>query len=48
VSRRWQLRDSVRWYDFSVTSSELPGWSERFAGRLETGRDGFSDPALGS
>ena len=47
VSRRWQLRDSVRWYDFSVTSPGLPGWSERYAGRLETGRDGFSDPALG-
>ncbi len=23
-----------------------PGWSRRFAGRLENGRDGFSDPAL--
>jgi phospholipase C len=48
AARRWSLRDSARWYDFSVTSPEWPGWSQRFAGRLENGRDGFSDPALDS
>jgi phospholipase C len=41
------LRASARWYDFSVSSPLLPHWSERFAGRVENGRDGFSDPALG-
>jgi len=47
VERRWSLRESANWYDFSVSAEALPGWSQRFAGRLEDGRDGFSDPALG-
>lgn len=45
--QRLSLRESARWYDFSVRSARLSGWFERFAGRLENGRDGFSDPALG-
>lgn len=41
------LRSSANWYDITVSSPAIPGWSSRFAGRLETGRHGFSDPALG-
>jgi phospholipase C len=32
------------WYDYSVQSG---GWLRRFAGRLETGLHGVSDPAMG-
>ncbi|GKS82546.1 phospholipase C, phosphocholine-specific [Acidovorax sp. SUPP1855] len=44
---QWDLGGSARWYDFQVTCSALPGFVRRFAGRVETGRDGFSDPAMG-
>jgi phospholipase C len=44
---RWSLRRSANWYDFTVKVPELPGFTRRFAGRVETGRDSFSDPALG-
>ncbi len=37
----WDLKDSARWYDFVVTCAEQPGWSRRFAGRVETGQDGL-------
>jgi phospholipase C len=43
----WSLKRSGYWYDFTVTVKELPGFSRRFAGRVETGRDSFSDPAMG-
>jgi phospholipase C len=35
------------WYDFSVTLAENPSYLRRFAGRVETGRPSWSDPALG-
>ena len=43
----WPLKDSHGWYDVSVSAPVFPGFSRRFAGRVETGRDGFSDPAMG-
>lgn len=43
----WDLSDSEHWYDFVITCAELPGYSRRFAGRVETGKDGVSDPAMG-
>lgn len=43
---RRSLETSSGWYDFSVTSASHPGFSRRFAGRLETGRDSISDPAM--
>jgi phospholipase C len=43
----WPVHASGFWYDFSVTCPELPGWSRRYAGRVETGKHGVSDPALG-
>jgi phospholipase C len=33
------------WYDYSVESGS---WMRRFAGRLETGQHGVSDPAMGT
>jgi phospholipase C len=45
--RHWSLDRSARWYDISVTARGLPGFLRRFAGRVETGRDSLSDPAMG-
>ena len=47
VRRRWSLVASHDWYDFSVSCEAVPGWSQRFAGRMETGCHGVSDPAIG-
>lgn len=35
------------WYDIRVTVENAAGYARRFAGRLETGRHGISDPAMG-
>ena len=43
----WNLSGSGYWYDFTVTVAQQPGFARRFAGRLETGRDSISDPAMG-
>jgi phospholipase C len=47
VDLHWDLADSASWYDFVVTCTEQPGFSRRFAGRVETGKHGVSDPAMG-
>ena len=41
----WDLASSGYWYDFTVTTD---AWERRFAGRMETGADGISDPAMGT
>jgi phospholipase C len=45
--RHWSLNRSARWYDITVEAPGLPGFGRRFAGRVETGRDSLSDPAMG-
>jgi phospholipase C len=35
------------WYDIRVGCAEDPAFLRRFAGRLETGKPGVSDPAIG-
>ena len=45
--RRWSLERSARWYDITATARGLPSFRRRFAGRVETGRDSLSDPAMG-
>jgi phospholipase C len=40
-----RLAKSFSWYDFSVISG---AFERRCAGRVETGKAGFSDPAMGS
>jgi phospholipase C len=42
------LRKSANWYDFSVTEASENSYLRRFAGRVETGKDGLSDPAMGT
>jgi len=46
VSLRWDLSTSGNWYDLSLSTKQ--GFVRRFAGRLETGKDSVSDPAMGS
>ncbi|MBL0744362.1 phosphocholine-specific phospholipase C [Chryseolinea lacunae] len=41
------LTESSGWYDFSVLIREMPGFERRFAGRVETGRPGTTDPLIG-
>ena len=38
---------SFGWYDFSVTVDGNPAFMQRFAGRVETGKESFSDPLMG-
>jgi len=41
------LNASYGWYDFSVKVSGSPVFEKRYAGRVETGKSGYSDPAMG-
>lgn len=47
LEKRFSLKRSFGWYDLSITSDADSGFLWRFAGHLENGRDGTSDPALG-
>ncbi|CAL9385085.1 Non-hemolytic phospholipase C [Streptomyces sp. enrichment culture] len=40
------LTASRRWYDLTVTSDTAPTYLRRFAGHVENGRPGVSDPAI--
>jgi phospholipase C len=44
--KKWQLTGSANWYDFTVKLEGNPGYERRFAGRVETGKPGVSDPAM--
>jgi phospholipase C len=43
----WPVADNGNWYDFVVTCEAAPAFARRFAGRMETGEDTVSDPAMG-
>ncbi|SDD50105.1 phosphocholine-specific phospholipase C [Paraburkholderia lycopersici] len=45
VQAKWMLADSGGWYDFTLSAEN--GVARRFAGRVETGKDSVSDPAMG-
>ena len=36
------------WYDFSVSLGASSSFERRFAGRVETGEHGYSDPFMGA
>jgi phospholipase C len=42
----WDVSRSGNWYDLSIAADR--GFVRRFAGRLETGKDSVSDPAMGA
>ena len=35
------------WYDLTLSDPATPSWRRRLAGRVETGRDSVTDPAMG-
>ena len=43
----WNMSDFGGWYDFTVTIEGDSTFKRRFAGRIETGKDSFSDPYMG-
>jgi phospholipase C len=45
-SLSWEVSSSGNWYDLTLTADR--GFVRRFAGRLETGKDSVSDPAMGT
>jgi len=42
------LKKSYGWYDFSVQIAGNSTFEQRFAGRVENGKPGYSDPAMGA
>jgi phospholipase C len=44
--KSWTLDKSGNWYDFTVRYKVGQGYARRFAGRVETGKDSVSDPAM--
>ncbi|MFF7333101.1 phosphocholine-specific phospholipase C [Streptomyces sp. NPDC008150] len=48
VRQTVDLARSERWYDLSVTSDADPAFLRRFAGHVENGEAGVSDPAIGA
>jgi hypothetical protein len=46
ATQHWELKDVWQWYDFAVTCSQDAKFYRRFAGRVETGDDSVSDPAM--
>lgn len=42
------LTKSYGWYDFSVTIAGYPDFEQKFAGRVENGKHGYSDPQMGA
>jgi phospholipase C len=43
---KFDLSKTHGWYDFTMRIKDNPVFSQRYAGRVETGRDGFTDPAM--
>jgi phospholipase C len=43
----FRLARTHSWYDVAVKVDGFPAFSRRFAGRVETGKMGFSDPIMG-
>jgi phospholipase C len=41
------LKDSYGWYDFSLQINGADAFEKRYAGRVETGKESFSDPYMG-
>lgn len=43
----WSLAASDNWYDLTVTLASEPRFLRRFAGKVETGKSGRTDPGIG-
>lgn len=40
------LKKSHRWYDFTITAEGNKRFAQHYAGKVETGRKGYTDPAM--
>jgi len=47
ADKTWMLGKSGNWYDFTMKMEGNTHYERRFAGRVETGKDSVSDPAMG-
>jgi len=47
TKQHFSLDSSGHWYDFTVTFQNMPEYSRRFAGHMETGKPSISDPMFG-
>jgi len=47
VEQAWPVAATAGWYDLLLTTPAAPAYARRFAGRLQTGRPGLTDPAIG-
>lgn len=45
---RWLLAASDHWYDLDMILQSHPSFRRRFAGKIETGRPGRTDPGIGA
>jgi phospholipase C len=46
VKKEWLLTKSGNWFDVLVKGQSEQGYQRRYAGRVETGKDSISDPAM--
>lgn len=46
IQLRLDLSSSSAWYDYSINIEGLTGFERTYAGRVETGAEGISDPAM--
>ena len=47
IMKDWSLHSSGNWYDFTLTLKDIPKYSRRFAGHIETSKASISDPMFG-
>lgn len=47
ISIPLKLKASYGWYDFAVTNDGNNIFKQRYAGRIETGKETYSDPIMG-
>jgi phospholipase C len=47
ITVRLDISAGSGWYDHTITVEGFEGYERRYAGRIETGKDGISDPAMG-
>ena len=41
------LKKSFGWYDFTLLVKGYDSFAKRYAGKVETGKESYSDPAMG-
>jgi phospholipase C len=48
IARTLNLEKSHNWYDFTISIKDNPHFTRRYAGRVETGKHGVTDPMIGA